>query len=373
MLMSFVGAILPAWGYHLSDDYVEVGRYFLALAMGLLLSVKAGALLTRARELRFAVVTGCGLGSAGLVWLALSSPPVAWEWRAAGVLLLGLSAGLLNNAAFRGISSVYELDPASTVNLAGVLFGMGCLLMAVMVSSAFYVYTVTSTLLLVAAIPAFAAGLYARTTLGQPVAYGGRDWRQIWEEVKSPGAVLFTLLLFFQFGNEWTIAGWLTIYLVQTVGVSPDDAILMLAVFWLALLVGRGVAQALLPRVGHGKLLTGSSMSALLGCLILASTNNRLGGWTAILLVGGGFAMIYPLVVEKIGHRFPDYHPGFFNGLMSYGIGGGLLAPWVLGYLSNLWGIRAVMLVPFAGTIIVFVLIVLIWVENRLTAASPSR
>lgn len=370
--MSFLGAILPAWGYHLRDDFREVGHYFLALAAGLLLSIPLGRALMRRRGVRITVMSGCFAAAAAFISLALAGPPVDWWWRAAGVAFLGICAGTLNNAAFQSISTAYDMDPASTVNLAGVLFGIGCLLMALLVSSTFYVYTVGSMLLLVAAIPGFAGGLYRKATFGQPVVHAERPVREIWAEVRSPGAVLFTLLLFFQLGNEWSIAGWLTIYLVQTVGVSPDRAILMLSAYWLALLVGRGAAQALIPRVGHGKLLTGSSLAALFGCLILAGTNNLFGAWTGLLLIGGGFAMIYPLVVERIGHRFPDYHPGFFNGLLSLGIGGGLLAPWLLGYLANLWGIRTVMLIPAIGTVIVFVLIVLIWVEARLVGSRPA-
>jgi len=39
MLMSFLGAILPAWRYHLKADFKEVGYYFLSLNLGFLLSV----------------------------------------------------------------------------------------------------------------------------------------------------------------------------------------------------------------------------------------------------------------------------------------------------------------------------------------------
>ena len=34
MLMSFLGAILPAWGYHLRPSFTEVGDYFLAWPSG---------------------------------------------------------------------------------------------------------------------------------------------------------------------------------------------------------------------------------------------------------------------------------------------------------------------------------------------------
>ena len=73
--------------------------------------------------------------------------------------------------------------------------------------------------------------------------------------------------------------------------------------------------------------------------------------------MGGAFAPIYPLVVEKIGHRFPYYHPGFYNGIFSFAMVGGLLAPCTLGYFAWLLDVRAVMGLPLIGSIIVFVLL----------------
>src|ERR1039457_7733027 len=113
--------------------------------------------------------------------------------------------------------------------------------------------------------------------------------------------------LFFQFGNEWSIAGWLPLFLIRRLGISPADSLLLLALYWAALLVGRIVSQLLLKRMSHGLLLIGSIVSALLGTIVLASTNNRFGAVMGILFVGGGFASVYPLGTEKIAHRFPYY------------------------------------------------------------------
>ncbi|MBK5292657.1 MAG: MFS transporter [Acidobacteriia bacterium] len=372
MLMSFPGAILPAWGYHLKDDFMVVGYYFLAMGLGILISVQAGPVLLAWKDVRTVLTGSAGLAGLSFLWLALTSPPAHWPWRMAGLVLMGISAGLLNSAAFQAISTFYEQDKAATVNLAGVMFGLGCLTTALMVSTTFYVYAVGSILLLMGLVPSFAAGLYWKARFPVPVLHSQQRWREVWADVKSPGAVMFSLLLFFQFGNEWTVAGWLTIFLVQRVGVSPDSSLMMLAAFWFSLLAGRIVAQALLSRMGHGKLLMGSATSALFGCLILIATNNRFGAWTGLLLLGGGFAMIYPLVVEKIGHRFPNYHPGFFNGIFSFGITGGLLAPWLVGYLAQDLGIWVVMAVPLIGTFMVFLLLILLWVEALLTASGAG-
>lgn len=372
LLMCFPGAVLPSWGHHISEDFLTIGAYFLALGAGLVSSVKIAAILLQKKDVQFVVVSGCGLASGSLLYLAAVSPPVDWWWRAIGMFTVGLAAGMLNRSAFQSLTLTWERDAASTVNLAGIAFGLGSLLMALFLSSTFYVYTGRSSLILAAMLPGFAAGIFARRQFGAPVTHRDVSPAEMWRDIRSPAAVLFSLLLFFQFGNEWTVAGWLTVFAVHRAGVAPDDALQMLAVFWGALLVGRVGAQALLKVFGHGKLLVSSAAAAMLGCLFLMSTDNSGGAWFGVLMLGAGSALIYPLVVEKIGHRFPGYHPGFFNGIFSLAVAGGLLAPVTVAVGSHFWGVWVVMALPMAGTVLVFLLTLAIWLEARLAGGKRA-
>src|ERR1700728_3817781 len=157
ILMSFLGAILPAWGYHLRSGFAEVGSYFLSLAVGLLLSVGAAHFLLPRRGLKFLLIAGSMLGCGAFLFLAVSSPPAPAAWRLVGVLGIGFSAGLLNAVVFHAISPIYQRDRGATMNLAGLLFGSGSLLTALLVAGTYYVYTVPSILILFATLP----GLYA--------------------------------------------------------------------------------------------------------------------------------------------------------------------------------------------------------------------
>jgi fucose permease len=366
LLMCFPGAVLPSWGHHISEDFLTIGAYFFALGAGLVTSVKVSGILLKKKDVQFVVVSGCGLASASLLYLAAVSPPLEWGWRVAGMFALGLSAGMLNRSAFQSLTLTWERDAASTVNLAGITYGLGSLLMALFLSGTFYVYTGRSSLILAALSPGFAAGIFARRRFGAPVAHKETSPGEMWRDIRSPAAVLFSLLLFFQFCNEWTVAGWLTVFAVHRAGVAPDDALQMLAVFWASLLVGRVGSQVLLKHFGHGKLLITSAAAAMLGCLLLMATDNSGGAWVGVLMLGAGSALIYPLVVEKIGHRFPDYHPGFFNGIFSLAVAGGLVAPVTVAIGSHFWGVWVVMALPMAGTVLVFLLTLAIWLEARL-------
>jgi MFS family permease len=122
-----------------------------------------------------------------------------------------------------------------------------------------------------------------------------------------------------------------------------------------------------MPRVRHTRLLLGSVLSALFGCLILFSTETGFGAASAVVFLGAGYASVYPLVSEAIGRRFPYYHPGFFNGIFSLALLGGLLAPATLGYAANQWGVGVVIGLPLLGTCMVTALVLAIWLETKVT------
>jgi fucose permease len=373
LLVSFLGAIMPAWGYHLRSGLLTVGNFFLSMNIGMLASIKGASYLLSRRGIRAVLLVGSVMACFGFIYLALVPPAASPWWRMGGVFVLGVSAGLLHTAVFHAISPLYARDAASTMNLAGVFFGLGCLLTAVLVASAFYVYTVPSILLMLGLVPLFFAGTFAKLGFGTIPLPRQPSLREAFRDFKSPGAILFSLLLFIQFGNEWSIAGWLPLFVVQRLGVSPASSLKLLAFYWLSLLVGRVAMQAVLPRVRHGRLLVVSGFSALLGCGILYFTDNLFGAASGVLFVGAGFAAIYPLVAEMIGGRFPYYHPGFFNGIFSFASTGGLLAPWTLGIYAHFWGIRVVMLPVVLGACAVFLLAVMILIYARLTRAPETR
>ena len=367
-LLALLGAILPAWGYHRDPpDFVAVGNYFLSLAIGIMAASLLARRIMERRSVAFLLVFSCALSCISLAYLALVPPPSAAWWRVGGLLALGTGAGLLNIALFHVLTSRFQADAAGAINGGGIWYGTGCLSATLLVAGTFYAYTVPSILIFMAVVPALFGGLYLRSSYAAAPDPPERTLRQAIDDFRSLGAVLFALLLFFQFGNEWSIAGWLPIFLIRRLGMSPSGALLTLALYWLFLLTGRLAALAVLPRVRHGRLLMGSGTLASFGCLLLFVTNNWFGAATAVLFLGAGYASIYPLVAEAIGRRFPYFHPGFFNGIFSIALVGGLVAPATLGYAASEFGVGVVIGIPLLGTFLVMILLLLIWLESKVT------
>ncbi len=338
------------------------------MALSLLLAKR----LLSWRGAGFLLIFACCLSCAALASLALVSPLSSAWWRVPGLFTTALGAGWLNVGLFHVISRCDSPDAARSVNRGGVWYGLGCVAVTLLAAVTFPAFAAPLIVLLMAIVPGIFAAVYRRATAPEPALpptdAPRRDAPADSRGADFPnlGAVLFALLLFFQFGCEWSIAGWLPLFLIRRVGLSPAAALRTLAVYWLSLLLGRLLAVPALSVVRRGLLLGASVVGALFGCLLLFVTNNMFGALTGVLLVGGGYASIYPLVAEAIGHRFPYYHPGFFSRVFGLATLSGLLAPAILGFAASRFGIGVVMGIPLLGTCIVLVLLVSIWVESRL-------
>src|SRR5690348_6131433 len=157
-LMAFLGAVLPAWGYHRDPpDFTAVGNYFLSVAAGIVASAYITRRIMARRSVAFLLVFACVLSSGALAFLAAVSSPLPEWWRAGGLLALGIGAGLLNIALFHALSTHFQADTAGTVNSGGIWYGLGCLAATLLVAGTFYAYTVVSILIFMAVVPALFA------------------------------------------------------------------------------------------------------------------------------------------------------------------------------------------------------------------------
>jgi fucose permease len=219
-----------------------------------------------------------------------------------------------------------------------------------------------------AVAPGVAAVLFARI----PLERHSRMWLPLSEAAKNLRtvmAILFALLLFFQFASEWSIAGWLPVFLIDRLGLSPERAVLLLALYWFALTAGRVVMARLLSVVRHGRLLSISAFCALFGCIALLAASTTMGVVVAILLTGAGFSAIYPLAAERIATRFSHYHPGYFNGIFTFAMLGGIFAPYLVGHLASWAGLQVVPMAAMLGSCAVFALVLLIWLGRKVSGS----
>jgi FHS family glucose/mannose:H+ symporter-like MFS transporter len=371
-LLALLGGLLPLWGFHIQPDFGTAGNFFLVVGLGVIGGGVLAQRLSRRMPLQRLLAGGYFAAAVSLLLLSVAAPPAPVWYRFLALLVTGMSAGIMNTAVLESVTSFCESSPAAITLKGGVFFGAGSVVAALLLAQSFGDSGAAKLLAVTAVVPALAgifSGLLRIGTREVDVpAVTEVSLTDSIGDLHSPLAILFALLLFFQFGNEWSIAGWLPILLIDRLGISPATSVTLLALYWGALMAGRlVVVRLLLKRVRHGKLLGLSAFCALFGCTALLVAGSRFGVVVGLLLTGAGFSAIYPLVAERIANRFSYYHPGYFNGIFTFALTGGILAPFFLGHVAGSAGLK---LIPFAvmiGSCAVFGLVLLIWLGHKVS------
>jgi fucose permease len=376
--LGLLGSSFIAWQYHIDVDPELIGLHFLVLNAGYVAAAALALRMLRNFAPRTIAAVASVVTALALLGLSFAFPPAAFAWRLVLLTILGASGGMLTTTLLQALGRYFSLTPALALNGAGFSMGCGCLLATLTNAVCYVTGTQQFATAVLALVPAalFILLLRDRSQLGRLSKFPpGRDRvRETLRDLRSVGAILLSLLLFFQFGNEWAIAGWLPLFITHRLGGNPVSAIAMLAVYFLALTLGRVAAKYALPAVQHWKLLLACTALAMCGYLLLNMTEKMLGAWLAVAMVGIGFAPIYPLVAERLDERF-FYHPGFYNGTASIAITGAMCTPWLLGFVDARFGMRYVMLLPAVGSALVLVLALLILLEAHVmgAAAHPTE
>jgi fucose permease len=367
-LLALPGGLLPLWGYHVHPEFGTAGNYFLALGGGMGVAMWIARMLVRRFRPDRILAAGCFLAAVAMAMLSVAAPPSTVWYEGLCVLVTGAAAGVINGAIFESVGDAWEDNPAGVTLSGGIYFGTGsiaaALLMAQSVMAIGYA-TATRVLAIGAAIPAAAAIAYLRTRIEATKARA-EDEASV-RDRHTVLATLFGFLLFFQFANEWSIAGWLAIYLIDRLGMSPAAAVTMLAFYWIALTVGRMVTALLMQFIPHGRLLGISAFCALFGGTAMTFSDARGGVIAGILLMGAGFSAIGPLASERIAPRLSGYHPDYFAGLFMFAMSGGTLAAFGLGHLAGPLGLRVIPIAAMVGSCAVILLVSVIRLGRKVS------
>ncbi|HYM10089.1 MAG TPA: hypothetical protein VEU62_05135 [Bryobacterales bacterium] len=369
-LIALLGALLPVWSYYVHFDLATTGSYFLAFNLGVFSAAMVARRILGKLGMQRLLVLACFLAGGTMLALAAILSPAGLI---APLILLGFSTGVLTTGvSWLMFDALTAPMAAAILSLAGVFFGCGAAGFTLLIWATVHTLTAPGILVFTSLLPIGLGLLYLRQrSLLQP-ALQAPPLRLSWQATRSPAAVLLSLALFFQSGNEWAVGGWLAIYWIHRLGVSSEGALLGLALYWIALTLGKLLSPRLPWQATPFRLLGASTGASLFGCLLLLSTHGVGGAVAGVLFLGAGLGAAYPLIIGMIGERFPYYHPGFFNGLFSFSLVGGMFVPWLIGQLADFSVIEWAIRVPALGAIVVYLLLTVILIEARVAKISKT-
>lgn len=346
VVLTTVGAVLPSVIERFGVDKARAGSLFPSLSLGIL----AGSLVFGPVVDRYGYKSLL-LFCTGLVFLGLEGIAFApsFAWLRLAVLLIGLGGGVINGGANALVSDVSEGARASCLSYLGIFFGVGAVgvpfALALLLGAFSYTTLVAATGLTVFAPLAFMAAIrfpVPKQARGFPIARGLALLRE-------PFLVLLGLTLFLQSGMEISVGGWTATYFKEELGLAGHRGLFFLSLYWLAMMLARLALGALLGRVSPTRALYAGIATAFLGSWLLRAAREPGPAAAGIVLVGGGFAAAFPVVLSLVGDRYAGLSGTAFSIALAMALAGGMLLPYLTGVLGQAYGLRTSFLIVPAG------------------------
>ncbi len=369
IVMAILGAILPSLFSRIQFNKSEAGNLFFYMNLAMLaMSVFFGPIVDRFGYKIFLALSSL-LVALSLVLFNMAS---TYSFLILAAVLLGFGGGGLNGGSNALTSDLYPERRSAALNLLGIFFGFGALTIPFLIGTLLGTIGLSAILIvavLLSLVP-FALFLLLRFPLAKQAQ--GFPLRQAASVVGHPLLWLCGFLLFFESGNEFTIGGWTSTYLNEYFHLTPTTASFVLAGYWAAIMIGRLIVIRLVRVVRNETLILGSAILALIAAVIMvASPSGGLAGFGAVL-IGLGFAAIYPTTLAIVGEAFPGLSGTAFSVIFVIGLAGGMTAPWLTGKVAMASSLRQGFFIPVVCCAMIVLLQLVIMQVLKRRNATPA-
>ena len=335
--VSNIPAIKAALG--LSDG--ALGLALLAVAVGAIAAMPlSGRLSGRIGSHRLTVLSGWMMALA-LALIPQAGTPLLF---ALSLMLLGATAGVMDvsmnthatlvergwgAAIMSSFHAAFSLGGLAGAAMAGLLLGAG--------------WPATANLLLAGGLLALAvlgAAPFLGGRIGEAPGEGGHGFALPSRAVLGLGAIAVLALV-----AEGAVGDWSALYLAAEAGASAGAATAGFAGFSLTMTAGRLGGDLLVRRWGGVRVLRWGAALAAAGFALLIAAPVVPAAVAGFALVGLGLANVFPVLFSAAG-RLGGISPGMGVAMVAtLGYGGLLGGPPVLGFVAQLSGLRAAMMV----------------------------
>ncbi|MCX7985790.1 MAG: MFS transporter [Bacteroidales bacterium] len=159
--------------------------------------------------------------------------------------------------------------------------------------------------------------------------------------------LIMVLGIFFYVGAEVSMSSGIPLLMKETYGIQNIGLIISWLLFFLPILIGRFTGSIVLKWISATKFLILAVGIAFTG-IILLLFGNMTFAFIGIILVGLGFANIFPLIFSIAIDRMPE-RTNELSGLMITAILGGAIIPLIMGFVQDKFGsVLAGFVVPLA-------------------------
>jgi MFS transporter, FHS family, glucose/mannose:H+ symporter len=353
IVMALLGAVLPVLARRLQFDLSHAGDLFLVMNAAMLVTTLVlGPVVDQFGHKLPLVIAPLFVAGA----LALISRASTFQELLIALVFLGIGGGALNQVTNTLIADLYEdvRQKRAELNVLGIFFGFGALFIPFTIGSLLSTLGLGKILYLAMALSLIPTVLSLPFVFPAPHQGQGLALAEVGRLLRQPLVLTFSVLLFFESGNEFIMGGYMTTYLTRDLRASISVASYLLAAYWGALMLGRVIVSRATLHKSAGSVILASALAVAASMLLLLTVRSILAAAISVILLGLSTTMIFPTVLGLAGSSYVSYSGTVFGILIGIALAGGMTLPWLVGKLAEGWGIRTGLFVVVVDALAIF-------------------
>lgn len=360
-----LGPMLPTLSAQWSLNYAQAGALFTAQYLASTVAVGLSGILASRWGFRFPMKAGLWLVAAGL-GLLLAGP----RWiGVACIAAYGAGLGLAVPAANLLVAAANPERRSARLNLLNFFWSAGAVACPFLVAAADKSHRIPLFLGLIAVFCAVVAiGIAAMPArIVDPPASRPAGMRMLpFIRQRVSAFVILAVLFLVYVGTENGFGQWVASYAKSLGSMTLAVAVMTPSFFYAALMFGRWIAPLLLRTIDEIKLVQAGLLLACAGTAGLLFSNGLAGVVASACAAGLGLSAVYPITISLLSREFGTASSQIGSVMFVMSNLGGALLPWSVGLASNRFGtLRAGLLVPLLGCMVMYVLYRREWSEAQ--------
>ncbi len=348
MTITSTGPALP----HIIDEYevslTIAGTLFAFLALGRVIGVASGGVISDYTGRKLVMVLGNALLSLGLLGFAMAN---IWIINTIAIFLAGMGVGFTDGGSNAVVADIFPEKRGFALNRLHAFFGIGCLIgptiAGILLTTGyswriiFYIVGVFSLAMLI-----YSAGIEYPKITREKVNQG-----KVKESSDNSSDGKFT---FFNSFNFWLLAmvmfvytgvgsgiiGWVNQYLEDVIRFSTGYASAVLALYNLGITGGRFGWSMFSDKIGYQRTILICGIGAFFSIIFATLAGSFVTVAAGYLITGFFLSSLYPTSVAYGSDIFPNKIGMISGTLITFAAIGSMVVPFLIGGIGDMLGLR---------------------------------
>lgn len=276
------------------------------------------------------------------------------------IFLFGLGGGAINGATSALVSDISEKEKGANLSLLGVFFAIGALGMPFILGFLENRFKYELIVSIIGAATFLMGIIYLLVKFPPPKHAGGLPVKKSLLLLKDGLLLLIAFFLFFQSALEGIFNNWTTTYLTDYLHILPARALYALSLSVVGMTVMRLLLGSFFRNMSAQKIWTITFSLLLLGLLFLSFGKSYYPAVCGLILVGGGLAAGFPIMLGFVGDRFKELSGTAFSIAFVIALIGNMIINYCMGFIVQRYGVRHLITVGLVEFFIMMILCIAI-------------